>query len=1679
MYNVCHFVLHRDQCITKFFSTNSHQDDAIDSQIRPSTPETEIRGGIQRNLTPKSHVQGMNRSPRSKGPGYLMPTSPGLMRNIRDVMKNASPSKPADSRVEQHCTDLQHRKGVQVDTREVEIIEQTESWHDFSTAAVEGEVKSTRMDIENDSRVETSPHLIDTRISREVINKASMKSDGNVIPVLVTSRDHVHKTRQLNECTIPDDKCSPAENEQSVNDNNSQHLYGHTVHDKSQLGIPGEVKAFSQLFPAPNQNSQLAPVANQIRPLLPSHNLPYSVPNQSRQALPVANQNSQLSPIDGQSSSVFPVANHINKPTPAPSQSGPVHVFPVANQPSSTIRPLLPIASQNTKLSPVANQSSSLLVGNQNTQQSVVTNQNRPTFPVTNQNSQLSPVTIQSRPTVSLATQNSQLSSVNDQTVANKPFTSYDQQPMECDQTDSHHSTLIKTDSWDLYNCWDNLDFQARDTEEIEIPSMEQENDFTKKTTESNQTPQKCTRPQSTYASRDSHSLVTFHSKKDGFSCLSLDKDMKMSSPGKHRMKHRHPSDTEKRKQNYKKQPSYSELLELAAKNTLPKPEKPRRHSDDVIVKGKNVTHGVVVKEKMLQHNIEQSKEKNTSSREKTVSSAVTGKISPLPVVALNKVPNISPVRITPDWLRNFEKTAQDLRDATSKNSHKNTKRKMNFVIQDLPSTSLSSKRNKAHLNLKIPTATKQDLKSRIRMSPLARDKLRVIKSHGHDSKRKVRGLPHTEVDSSKDCRKSQNSGANIKHLNLQISEKNRKMLQASIQALPIKEKITLDKISLVGDDLCIQHDEVGDKSGSKVASDQESVDSTDQKSSQFGVISLFQELTTSCDSTTNSPADDRPSSSESKDLKSRDKKKPIATSPRINFARLKEILLPKRINEDTVDMSGDKSTICNESEENTATLDEDFFPMETEILNDLDEIRLPGGDNDVDKNNTGEVGLCTENLQTCDVVRMESETMDDVALQDVFSRECEKHKEMTNSTEYTNSQIDMETIDGGNMLATKDAGMCVILETEKSIQGTDVNATKEISTVNNKALTSSAGTLQTGDLEEDMSQDGTIINCFEDDDITLNYNSDDSDDEMYMNTPPALQDDYTAVSSNHEESDSCSMPILKRYDEESSATERPTSPLKVEKFRHSIDKILARNLQAQKDAEIAEIQASLKQSIYEGGFAKLMEYSDEDSDEELLQEHKNQIDKFSLAKDPIADFHPGETIFKNEQIGQLFSFPNHLSLASCGFKANQTALEQLLSKSSPDDLLEIVLGGTLEDIYIYKPCPNSLLLWLFNLMSSHQSEYVSDRIYQILWSLINTLSCKPNGDHLWTPTLKDVLRVLCNYGTTVRQLLPSQVLQSDIDTISDEDLRCNDDKENLQKNSTEQNDTTRPHRKLSEFPARNMINCIKLLTHAIATKTLKKKLGGYSDEELLTLLYLICRIALESQIKYLAVQIHFNMCIAVLLECIKEEEWEKKSQSVCQLLSKAADDSVANHHHNMVYLVQLMPTNTTRGRYLKRRLGFAMLNCLLSGRNNNIQLESLDYAKFRIRDLHPLVQLCKPNSDTDYYQLNSLIMLIDMSVGNEQLPASERDDLEKLEQKLRSVSGDIKESVRSLHRTKVKDLLVRICSKLTFMAQGMTQTSLYTFYKSDKTVDLTGEVSNNNNHTTKVMVAQQQELKE
>ncbi|KAM6390747.1 SMC5-SMC6 complex localization factor protein 2 isoform 2-T2 [Pluvialis apricaria] len=457
--------------------------------------------------------------------------------------------------------------------------------------------------------------------------------------------------------------------------------------------------------------------------------------------------------------------------------------------------------------------------------------------------------------------------------------------------------------------------------------------------------------------------------------------------------------------------------------------------------------------------------------------------------------------------------------------------------------------------------------------------------------------------------------------------------------------------------------------------------------------------------------------------------------------------------------------------------------------------------------------------------------------------------------------------------------------------------------------------------------------------------------------------------------------------------------------------------------------------------------------DEDLSEEHRAFIKKFSVIADAIPDYHPGEDIFDLSASGKVFNQHN-LDLRKFHFNP-QNPIEKLLLSCGVTQQLSLAINGFLSSAYSCILCPIPILKWLFQMMSVHPDYCVSTQILDRLMEItlknasINDEQFKP-----WIPSLADVSAVFVNMGVAFRSLFPLQHLQpnfNECDILSQL-------QETVSKQQPRGDLTASPA--FSSLPENNLINVIKFL--GFCTTVIQ---GGYTDQEILLLLLLLFKISLEKQLKRIPL-IDFQCLFIKLLISIKD--WDTKMPELCLAVSE-----LSSHHHNLLWLVQLVPSWIIRGREVRRRLSLVIISKLLNKKHIGIP----DDSDKQMSLLHQYLVYMKPsnllkkmregleqqNANGDhlhteleqeaYYLIYILLHLVSEASFFDVVNCNQRQHLLKLCGALdKHIKCDIREDARLFYRTKVKDLVARIYGKWQDMIQTTrpTQGKLHDFWEPD-----------------------------
>nr|XP_054493711.1 SMC5-SMC6 complex localization factor protein 2 [Agelaius phoeniceus] len=488
-------------------------------------------------------------------------------------------------------------------------------------------------------------------------------------------------------------------------------------------------------------------------------------------------------------------------------------------------------------------------------------------------------------------------------------------------------------------------------------------------------------------------------------------------------------------------------------------------------------------------------------------------------------------------------------------------------------------------------------------------------------------------------------------------------------------------------------------------------------------------------------------------------------------------------------------------------------------------------------------------------------------------------------------------------------------------------------------------------------------------------------------------------------------------------------------------------------DRRLEEIVKRLQEDIEREDNASDGEKEDNANGDDLPEEHRAFMKRFSVATYVIPDKHPGEDLFDLSAAGKIFTQHN-LDLRNFHF-VPQNRIEYLLVNSSITQQLFLVVNGILSSAYHDTPCPIAILKWLFQMMSIHPDHCVSTKILDRLMELsLKNSSISDEQLKPWIPTIADISTVFVNMGVGFRSLFPLQHLQP---PFNEHDILSQ-----AQESASQQprGDEATASPVFPNLLENNLINMIKFLV--FCTSVIH---DGYTDQEIWLLLILLFKISLEKQLKPFLTD--FQCLFLKLLMNIKD--WDTKMPELCLSVSE-----LSSNPHNLLWLVQLVPSCIARGREVKRRLSLVIIAKFLHKKHVEIpddsdkQMFLLHQFLVRMKPSYLLKKMRemrkgqKEHEDDEvhaelehevYYLIYVLLHLVSEASFLDVVNSSQRQHLVKLCRALvKHVKGDIREDARMFYRSKVSCLAARIFEKWQDVIQStrLTQGKLHDFWEPD-----------------------------
>ncbi|KAL7890140.1 hypothetical protein AOLI_G00023980 [Acnodon oligacanthus] len=500
----------------------------------------------------------------------------------------------------------------------------------------------------------------------------------------------------------------------------------------------------------------------------------------------------------------------------------------------------------------------------------------------------------------------------------------------------------------------------------------------------------------------------------------------------------------------------------------------------------------------------------------------------------------------------------------------------------------------------------------------------------------------------------------------------------------------------------------------------------------------------------------------------------------------------------------------------------------------------------------------------------------------------------------------------------------------------------------------------------------------------------------------------------------------------------------KVKSYKNTLEQMLKEKEQNQKSKEL---EMQLLEACKEDLLKMEEDEENENAEAALSHEQREFLQKFPVTSCAIKDIHPGEEVFALANFGRLFDHQS-LDLRKIHVTPNNRA-QQTLLQAPAEHVLLLLSAGLFRRAYSTSSCQPQVTCWLFQMMSVHPNPSTCAQILQAMTTIAlsaaqHIVENSNKKFEVWVPSIKDVALVFLNMGVSFVNLFPLEALQP---PFTEGDLL-----ESLEI----QPDRTRTGKERDTFPEHNFENVVKYLALCAALCP-----RAYTDEELLLLLTLMCRVSLETSLQLLP-----TGDLSCLLQHVLQNmtQWEIQLSQVCRAIIDLTED-----HHNLRRLVQLLPYSV-RGKQLRRHLSVSIISKLLNHRCTY----KPSCVEFQLSDLRSYVPRMRPSSllkgfittqkeqqesedcaftpdQQAYYLCYSLLALTNEASNFEFLPSNQRNELLLLSAELeKHIKCDIRESEKMLYRSKVKDFVARIYTRWQVLLQRSRpqEGKLYDYWK-------------------------------
>lgn len=365
----------------------------------------------------------------------------------------------------------------------------------------------------------------------------------------------------------------------------------------------------------------------------------------------------------------------------------------------------------------------------------------------------------------------------------------------------------------------------------------------------------------------------------------------------------------------------------------------------------------------------------------------------------------------------------------------------------------------------------------------------------------------------------------------------------------------------------------------------------------------------------------------------------------------------------------------------------------------------------------------------------------------------------------------------------------------------------------------------------------------------------------------------------------------------------------------------------------------------------------------------------------------PGQTFFVRQPdfITELYPPCYEEDPANSSTSMFSNVEGSLLTQQDPTVLRNIVCSEWLTICYLQKPCPPTVWQWLFQIMCRSHDQEVSSGAFKSLTSLIQTAKKRQDAASIQVPLVADITDILINLGAD-----PS-AMNGTVGESMEEDC-------------------------VFEFssPTHNLSHLLQFLIMCLKSRDD----SCYSTEDVEKLVIILGRMSLDHHICGETIQCQVSLCLAALVAVVPDSHWLDVSTRLTSKLS-----SLSKHHHDKLYLTQLISGTSQRLQYFQKQLCRKSLQQItematseVSGDCDLIHHVVEHFRKLRLESLE------------HYYKMFSAFSLVALLMHPTEMVWPSAKKKKELSMLLGSLSSTrIRDNPEHPERSVVKDLVIRL----------------------------------------------------